>query len=522
MSGSSVSAVLFHSLRTVPLLLTVSLALCGRVMTQSPGSDEYVFSHENILGTSLTMSLRARTESEAHKLEADVLAEVERLSQVVNSWDADSELRKAIDSHAPVVVSEPLAEVITACEHWRGASKGAFEPGVAALTALWQDAAKSGKEPDAERLRAVVANFENPPWSFDPSTRRFQVREGATVTVDALAKGWVIEKASAVKRGRYASVRVLDIGGDLRVRGAEPHQIGVADPRHPADNATPLAIVWLKDRAIASSGGYARGFDVSGVHHSHLLDPRTGRSSDDIAGATVIAADATTADALATILAVLGPKDGLPIVEAETGAAGIVVTRDGKVTESKGWKEFLARPTDPTEEGGPSGIASGPKDPSPWPQGFEFTVGLEIRDPTAGQSNGRRGGYRRPYVAIWVETASGEAVRTLALWAERPRWLSDLRRWYKLYRGNEDFIDAMSRATRKPGSYEVGWDGLDDAGKAVKPGDYVVCIEAAREHGTYQSMRQRVHVAKASFQHAIEGNEEIAGASVSFGERKSK
>ena len=48
----------------------------------------------------------------------------------------------------------------------------------------------------------------------------------------------------------------------------------------------------------------------------------------------------------------------------------------------------------------------------------------------------------------------------------------------------------MSSATRNPGRHTFTWDGKDGQGKLVKPGTYTVMIEAAREHGTYQIMRQ--------------------------------
>lgn len=505
--------------RFVSAAVMVLLAVAGPAQAPppSPAGDDFVFAHENVLGTSLRMCVSAGNEHDAHDLEQDVLREIERLARVVSTWDEDSELRRALAATKPVVLSEELAEVVAACDHWRARTRGVFEPGIATLAAIWRHGAETGAEPDDRALADAVAALAEPAWSFDAATRRFQVRPGAAVTVDALAKGYVIEKASAVRR-EHASVRVLEIGGDLRVRAESPRAVSIADPRHPADNAAPMAVVWVRDAAVASSGGYARGFDVGTVHHSHLLDPRTGRPCDEVLGTSVVASDATTADALATIMAVLGADDGIGFVDGIDGAAGVVVTRDGKVRESKAWRQYV----DAKPDGVPTAATPTPA-ASPWPAGFEFTVALEIRGPDANAQGGRRrGGYRRPYVAVWIESPSGTAVRTLALWAEQPRWLSDLRRWYKQYRRDNDYIDAISRATRKPGKYTLAWDGLDDYGDPVKPGDYVLCIEAAREHGTYQSMRQPIKLGVDAFEHTLEGNQEIAGAGVHFGRGEPK
>jgi thiamine biosynthesis lipoprotein len=503
-------------------LLIVLAFVVGLAPAQRPAgvaTDEYTFTRDGVLGTSMRLVVAARTASEAQKLEADVLGEIERVGRLVSTWQADGELAQAIAGQAPVVVSPELAELIAACDDWRERTQGAFEPGVGALATLWDAAAKSGRVPAAAELAAATAALRESPWQLDAATRTLTVLEGAQPSVDALAKGFVIERASALRRGRYARVLVLEIGGDLRVRGGVDRAIAIADPRQPADNATPLALVHVTDGAVASSGGYARGFDVAGIHHSHIFDPRSGMPCDEVLGATAIAGDATSADALATILCVLGPTAGIAFVDGIEGAAGLVVTRDRAVHASARWERALS-PATPKLEPEPSGEsepATGPREASPWPPGFSCVVQLEVRDPNAGGSGSRRGGYRRPYVAVWIERPDGVAVRTLALWIERTRWLPDLRRWYRLHRGRDEWIAATSRATRKPGSYELAWDGLDDDGHAVAPGEYVVMIEATREHGTYQVMRQRITIGTAPFSHALEGNEEIAGATVRFG-----
>ena len=127
-----------------------------------------------------------------------------------------------------------------------------------------------------------------------------------------------------------------------------------------------------------------------------------------------------------------------------------------------------------------------------------------------------RGGAKRPYVAVWIEDAEGQPVRTLCLWVEKLKWLRDLRRWSRFHARDRDFVDTISRATRRPGAYDLVWDGLDDAGRPVAPGAYTLLLEAAREHGTYQLMRQSITVGSAPFEHELEGNVEISAATVRF------
>lgn len=157
-----------------------------------------------------------------------------------------------------------------------------------------------------------------------------------------------------------------------------------------------------------------------------------------------------------------------------------------------------------------------------WDRQFELVVDVELASP-------ERGFFRRPYVAVWIEDPEGKPVRTLAAWLMNTRkgwrWLRDLRRWHRanLYIPDDQataFLDAVSTPTRQPGKYTLSWDGTDDKKKTVAQGDYVVCIEAAREHGTYQLMKQPVAIGTKPFRNVLQGNVEVASASVELKRRK--
>lgn len=463
---------------------------------------EFAFARENVLGTRLALTVAAADADAAGKVEAAVLAEIERLRLVFSTWDVDSELQRAVAGGKPVTVSAELLAMLQAADRWRVASHGAFHPGVQALTALWREAETAGKEPAASALAAVVETLRAPPWRLAGD----QVAVAMPISLDAFAKGQVLELASAAGERAVAGAEValLMLGGDLRVRGKAPRTIGVIDPRAPADNGTPLARLQVVDRAVASSGGYARGVDIGGKHRSHIFDPRTGQPVTEVLGATVVAPHAADADALATILCVLPPADGLALIDRTAGAAAVVVDRDGALHTSRDWSKFVVAEAVPVEQANPR-----------WPAGFELQIEFAIRKPEGG---GR--GYRRPYVAVWLEDALGDPACSLALWIQKERWLADLRRWHKHYRNQRGVIDALTQATRKPGSYDLVWHGVDDDGRALAPGKFTVLIEAAREHGTYQLLKQEVTIGSEPFELEVAGNPEIEWAKVRFGPKK--
>ena len=92
--------------------------------------------------------------------------------------------------------------------------------------------------------------------------------------------------------------------------------------------------------AVTTSGDAYQAVEIDGVRYSHIVDPRTGLGVTGQTAVTVIAPDATTADALATALSVLGPEAGQHVVERFPGcAARFMWLKDGReyLLDSPGW-----------------------------------------------------------------------------------------------------------------------------------------------------------------------------------------
>jgi hypothetical protein len=123
-------------------------------------------------------------------------------------------------------------------------------------------------------------------------------------------------------------------------------------------------------------------------------------------------------------------------------------------------------------------------------------------------------------VAIWAEDENHAPVRTICLWHGSNRYLPELKSWYLKYREryttDNNFSSSVTSATRSAGKYTVKWDGKDDEGNFVKPGKYTIKIEASREHGTYQLMRQEIEFDEKPKQMNLTGNIEISSASMDY------
>ena len=154
------------------------------------------------------------------------------------------------------------------------------------------------------------------------------LRPGMAVTLNGIAQGYITDRVAELLRAAgFASVLVQlgeTVAGAPRSEG-RPWRVGIPDPFAPDRVLETLDAVEV---AIATSSGRATRFDAAGRHH-HLFDPATGRSADRYASVTVVAARATTADALSTALAVASPA-AAPHLLREADAAALFVAADGR------------------------------------------------------------------------------------------------------------------------------------------------------------------------------------------------
>lgn len=118
-------------------------------------------------------------------------------------------------------------------------------------------------------------------------------------------------------------------------------------------------------------------------------------------------------------------------------------------------------------------------------QAAQLQIDVAIPQVTEGEAHW-------PYVAVWIETEQEQPVRLVEIWRQKPDWLKDLRRfWRKIGRADKALVDARTGATKGPGEYRLVWNGQDNQGAEVAPGTYVLVVEAARENGGRNMVKQR-------------------------------
>lgn len=471
--------------------------------SRQSGPQPFVFAHENVLGTSLELKFTADTPHSAEKAESAALAEIDRLNRILSRFDPNSEFRHWLASTSPKQISPDLFQVLALFDTWREATAGALDPSAEAFTQLWRNAASQQRTPAPHELEAVLALVQSQHWRLDHSAGTAQRLTNAPLALHSFAKSYVVERAAeaALRTGVHSAI--VNIGGDLVIRGNTTEAVAIADPRSDAENGPRVALLQIADRAVATSGNYRRGVEIAGLHYSHIFDPRTGQPVDHVLSSTVVAPSAVDAGALATAFSVLPIDESQRLAQSRQNVDYLLIAKNGRQITSPGWSRLALAPA-PAQ----SGAAA------TWDGSMELNVQFELARIDAQR-------YRRPFVAIWIEDKDRFPVRTIALWFDKPRWLPDLKAWSRADRmrtmaEGTDLTASVSSATRPSGKYSVKWDGKDHQGKFVRPGLYTVFIEAAREHGTYQLLRQEMEFTGKPRQVQLTGNAEIAAASLDY------
>jgi thiamine biosynthesis lipoprotein len=131
---------------------------------------------------------------------------------------------------------------------------------------------------------------------------------------------------------------LVNAGGDIAIRGDGPSRDGhwTVGIRHPDEALCFAAVLAVSGPlAVATSATYERG--------AHIVDPRTGQPTTEVASVTVVGPDLTFADAYATAVFVMG-VDGLEWLTDVGDYEGFVITRDDGVFSTAGFGAFRAVP----------------------------------------------------------------------------------------------------------------------------------------------------------------------------------
>lgn len=485
--------------------LLASAAVLPVAIPAAVHAEPFRFHDDHVLGTSLDVTAVAPDEASALMAVTAARQEIARLDLILSAWREDSELQQ-LNRAAAMKASPELFDVVSRCEAWRARTGDAFDCRAGGALALWRKAEATGVRPVLDKTLASARQD----IGLEPDRRLILRPEGVRLTVDGMAKGYVIDAALAAARKASPNLKglMIDIGGDLACWGQAPQatgwQVGVAAGQH-ADNVQPAVALRLAGGAVAASGRGARDLTVDSCALSHTLSPSTGQPVQGVQQAVVAAPKAADADALATAFMVMPPHKALALADRTPGVETQITDADGVRHASRGWADLLvpASFTPSMAAAAASATVAG--------KGLSLDVGYQVPRIDAEP-------YHAPYVVMWVTDENRQMVRTLLVLGRKPKFAPENFVWWRRYgRQAPEVFDTVARPTRPPGRYAVHWDGKDEAGQPVAAGKYILHIEASREKGGHTYQAVDLDLTGAGGAKALPAKDEMGAVDLKFG-----
>lgn len=238
------------------------------------------------------------------KAASAVLCEAERLEQQLSVFRDDSEV-SLINRNAAaraVTVDHSLFALLSQCLVLSNATEDAFDITSGPLSRCWGFLRRQGRIPTLEQIEQARLVTGSELLRLDSEARKVRFdRAGMEINLGSIGKGFALDRMAKQLRGDVLTALLSAGSSSFCALGhGEKRKGWTVGIRHPLDVTRRLAVLRLRDAAMATSGSDEQYFECDGKRYGHIIDPRTGWPADGVAGVTVVTASAAVADALAT------------------------------------------------------------------------------------------------------------------------------------------------------------------------------------------------------------------------------
>lgn len=321
------------------ILLVVTLGTIGCI---TKPRTKFVETHV-MMDTFVTITVYSSDEKTAEEAISAALARMEEIVKVASIFDEQAEaFQLNRDGHLDAA-SDDLLKLITLSLDYNQITDGCFDITVQPALDLWAGGLwKESEEVQQSTINQTMGLIGSDKIVIEGKKVYFKVG-GMKITLGGIAKGYAVDGALEVLSNMGITHALVSAGGDIGTLGSKPNRepwsVALVDPD---DTSQRLASFSFSDKAICTSGYYERYFDPEKKAH-HIINPETGYSANECKSVTIIAENCTRADALATGVFVMGPDDGMKLVESLDDVECLIVDADRVIHRSSGLSNYLSQ-----------------------------------------------------------------------------------------------------------------------------------------------------------------------------------
>lgn len=302
------------------------------------GKKEYKVTKTRLaMGTFVAMTAIHPSRDEAEQAIGMAFEEIDRLNGMLTHYEKSSPVGSFNAKGKLEEAPQEVLELVARSLYYHRETGGAFDITVKPLIDLYKNSFATDRQPNETEIANALKLVGSEKLKFQNGSLAF-TSSSMAITLDGIAKGYIVDKASEVLRAGGVVNHLINAGGDIRTSGtAERGKAWTVAVQDPAKNRHYPDVVTMKDGAIATSGSYEIYYDKEKLFH-HIVDAKTGHSPQLAKSVTVIAPTVMDADALATSIFVMEPHAGLGFIETQPGTECFVIGQDNKISRSSGWQ----------------------------------------------------------------------------------------------------------------------------------------------------------------------------------------
>jgi thiamine biosynthesis lipoprotein len=327
----------------ISLVIVIGLLLVGALRwTELRQAQAVVTDTRFMMNTMVTIKIIGEREDKALAAMEEAFFRIREVEEALSAYLDRSDIALVNEAAGKeyVPVSHHTLKVLGESIGYAQLTEGAFDPSIGPLISLWGFDTGEAKVPDDKGISRTLPHVDYRKVRMDKANNRVMLAEpGMRLDLGGAAKGYAVDVAAQILIERDIGAALIDAGmSSIRVIGSKPSgqswAIGVGHPRQTEKYLGVIPL--LGGQALGTSGDYQQYFVRDGKRYSHIIDPRTGLQPEGLASVTILAPNGLEADILSTAVFVLGPIEGMALVEELDGVEAVMVTEEGKVLVSPG------------------------------------------------------------------------------------------------------------------------------------------------------------------------------------------
>ena len=323
--------------RSAILLLTALLLLSGACARQG----DYVRIEGFAQGSTYHVICHPVKGMNAASLQARFDARLQEIDQSLSGYNKGSLLSR-LNAGEDLPLDGLFIECFERSKEIWAESGGAFDPSAAPLFDLWGFGFSNKGQVSDAAIDSILAFVGMDLLTLEEradGTHLIKADPRCQLNFNAIAQGYSCDVVARILDSLGCGDYLVDIGREIRCKGrnaaGEKWRIGLDRPSdgNMEEGKDLQAILHVSDCGIVTSGNYRKFYVEDGRKYAHTIDPVSGRPvSHNLLSATVIAADATTADAYATWLMVIGLDRARQFLDDRPELEALLVyEQDGKM-----------------------------------------------------------------------------------------------------------------------------------------------------------------------------------------------